>query len=278
MGCWVSCLATLSFILLGAAVVILELPWLWSLLLILGCSFIEKTRKEANVCKIGNFHRRYSGAGKYIYKEKYMEKNLLSIMFLFSLLFFSLISSIYAQEEQAKPKKQFPLEFSFFNHASSSPFDSTILDILHPGFSLGTEFTYKEGRFSKFYQGLSLGYFYHEIIAKGLFLQTTGGYRYTTGLGFFGDLTVGLGYLLYFHPGQVFKLNDQGEYEPAKSPGKSALMISFSLGVGYDFSRKAKLPLSIFIRYQPFGQTPYSNKESWWLHAMLHVGIRVQLW
>lgn len=211
-------------------------------------------------------------------KDEKMKKSFYIIMILLSFLFFFLISSSYSQENPAKPKKRFPLELSFFNHASSSPFDSTILDILHPGFSLGTEYTYKEGRFGKFFQGLSLGYFYHEIIAKGFFLQTTGGYRYTTGFGLFGDLSLGLGYLLYFHPGEVFKLNDQGEYEPAKSPGRSALMISFSLGVGYDFSRKSGLPLSVFIRYQPFGQTPYSNKESWWLHAMLHVGIRVQLW
>jgi hypothetical protein len=207
-----------------------------------------------------------------------MKKHCLSIVIL-SLLFPAIFNvKSYAQEDPAKPKKQFPLEISFFNHASSSPFDSTILEILHPGFSLGTEYAYKEGRSGKFYQGMSLGYFYHEVIAKGYFLQTSAGYRHTTRFGLFGDLSLGLGYLLYFHPGEVFKLNDQGEYEPAKSPGRSALMILFSIGAGYDFSRKTSLPLSVFIRYQPFAQTPYSIKESWWLHATLHVGIRVQLW
>jgi hypothetical protein len=207
-----------------------------------------------------------------------MKKLYIKNVFLLFLFFFYYIPSSYSQDNPDRSKKQFPLEISFFNSASSNPFNSTILDILHPGFSLGTEYTYKEGRFGKFYQGLNFGYFYHEIIAKGFFIQTTGGYRHTTGFGLFGDLSIGLGYLVYFHPGEVFKLNDQGEYETAKSPGKSALMLSFSIGLGYDFSRKTRLPLSIFIRYQPFAQTPYSVKESWWLYAMLHTGIRVHLW
>ena len=204
-----------------------------------------------------------------------MKKYVFVIVTLLFLFFFVLISLSYAQGDTVKPKKQFPLELSFFNHATSRPFNSTILHILHPGFSLGTEYVYWQGRSGKLYQNLNAGYYYNEYIAKALFLQTSAGYRYTTGFGLFGDATLGLGYHLSFHPGQVFKLNSEGEYESAKSPGRSALLVSASIGAGYDFSRKVGLPMSFFVRYQPFFQTPYNFRDSWLVQAMLHVGIRL---
>lgn len=204
-----------------------------------------------------------------------MKKTLINYVLMFSVL---LSSAVLGQNESVSSKKQFPLELTFLNHATTRPFNSTILRILHPGVSLGTEYAYKEGRLGMLYQNINAGYYYNEFIAKAFFLQTSLGYRYTAGFGLFGDITLGIGYHLSFHPGKVFKLNEQGEYERAKSPGRSAMMVSSSLGIGYDFNRKAGLPMSLFIRYQPFFQTPYNFRDSWLVQAMLHAGLRIQIW
>lgn len=184
----------------------------------------------------------------------------------------------FAEESLGQQKNQFPIEISFINQASSMPFNSTILKTLHPGFSLGTEYLHKDGLSGDITQSLTMGYYDNKYMARAFFLYTAGGYRYTLPFGLFGDITLGLGYQLSFHPSEVYKLNADGEYEKVNSPGRSAFLILGSIGIGYDFGKKIGWPLDFFIRYQPYVQTPFSTDESWWPHAMLYAGIRVRLW
>ena len=83
-----------------------------------------------------------------------------------------------------------------------------------------------------------MGYYDNKYMARAFFLCTSGGYRYTLPFGLFGDITLGLGYQLSFHPSDVFKLNADGEYEKVNSPGRSAFLILGSVGIGYDFGKK----------------------------------------
>ena len=57
-------------------------------------------------------------------------------------------------QDQAKTnsKQQFPLEASFIAHAVTMPFSGIILSPLHPGFTIGTEYAYSEGRFGRLFQ------------------------------------------------------------------------------------------------------------------------------
>lgn len=182
-----------------------------------------------------------------------------------------------AQDEPVGSRQQFPLELSFFNHAVTMPFDGIVLKPLHPGFSVGTEYAYTEGRLGKIYQSLHAGYYYNKYNAKAFFLETGVGYRYTAGFGLFGDLSLGLGYLHSFHPVEIFAMNAQGEYERVKDKGKSAFIFLGALGAGYDFSRKVGWPVSLFFRFQPFIQTPYGPMTSVLPQSLVCIGIRVQL-
>ena len=183
-----------------------------------------------------------------------------------------------AKDNPAGAKKQFPLEVSFCNHAVTMPFDGIILSPLHPGFTIGTEYGYTEGRLGRIFQNLHLGYYFNKFNAKALFLKTETGYRYTFGFGLFGDVSMGLGYLHSFHPTEIFAMNAQGEYERVKDKGKGALIILMALGAGYDFSKKVGWPISLFFRFQPYIQTPYNPTTSVFPQLLVHFGIRVQLW
>ncbi len=175
-------------------------------------------------------------------------------------------------------RKQFPLEASFVAHAVTKPFAGLVLSPLHPGFTVGTEYVYSEGKNGRLFQSLHAGYFDHEFSAKAFFFQTGLGYRYTLGFGFFADTDVGLGYLHSFHPTEIFAQNDLGEYERIKDKGKASFMISLALGIGVDFSQKLGWPVSLFFRFQPFIQIPHSDMAPIFPQSFVHFGTRVQLW
>lgn len=183
-----------------------------------------------------------------------------------------------AQDSPSTSKSQFPLELTFLKHAISYPFEAILSGPLHPGFSVGTEYTYSQGQHGRFFQNLNAGYFFNKYNAKALFAETSAGYRYTFGFGMFGDLALGLGYIHSFHPVEVYSLNSQGEYEKAKDKGKSAAIFPLILGLGYDFSRKLGWPFSLFFRYQAILQIPYSKSDTIIGHSMLHIGIRIRVW
>lgn len=189
-----------------------------------------------------------------------------------------LVGMAFPQTVTPLKKKQFPLEVSFINHAVTMPFDGIVLNPLHPGFSLGTEFVYSEGRVGRIFQSLHLGYYHNKYNARAFFLETEAGYRFTTGFGLFADLSLGLGYLHSFHPREIFEMNSRGEYEHVRDGGKGALIVMTSLGAGYDLSRKFGWPVSLFFRFQPYIQTPCNLETSILPQSWVHFGIRIQLW
>jgi hypothetical protein len=206
-------------------------------------------------------------------KEVEMKK----LLFLALIVFF-VFASAAAQDQPPRKSQRFPLEISFINQAVSDPFGKTILEILHPGFTLGTELAWKDGRHGRLFQGFQAGYYNNKYNSRAVFLQSGLGYRYTLGFGFFGEAAAVFGYLRYYHPTEIFRLNAQGEYELATDKGKGALMISAALGLGYDFSRKVGWPVSVFVRYQPYIHAPDTPDEGVLWQAMLCVGLRIQLW
>ena len=86
---------------------------------------------------------------------------------------------------------------------------------------------------------------------------------------------VGLGYLHSFHPTkEVFAFNENGTFKEVRDFGKPAFTVSVGIGAGYDFKYILKWPISVFIRYQPFIQTPFSKESSIYPHLKQHMGIR----
>jgi hypothetical protein len=183
-----------------------------------------------------------------------------------------------AQETNRPSGKNFPLEAAFINQAVGKPFDGTILDIIHPGFSLGTEFVWKDGRLGALVPGIRAGYYFNKFNSRAIFIHASLSYRFTLGFGLFAEAAPVLGYLRYYHPSDIWRLNASGEYEKAKDSGRGALMLSWALGLGFDFGRKIGWPVSVFVRYQPYLIVPDTPEEGTLWQAMLQAGIRVHIW
>ena len=174
-------------------------------------------------------------------------------------------------------KKQFPLEVSFINHSVTMPFHGFILDPIHPGFNLGTEYVYSQGHRVRFYQSLQAGYYFNKYNAKALYVMTGPGLRYTFRFGLFVDAGLGIGYLHSFHVTEIFAQDASGEYVRVKDNGKPAFVVFTGLGLGWDFSARIGWPICLFVRYQPYIQTPYNLQSSIFPQALVHFGVRVQL-
>ena len=171
-------------------------------------------------------------------------------------------------------KKQFPIEISFFNHAVAMPFDGIVLSPVHPGFSMGTEYSYMT-RKGTLYQALHAGYFHNKYVARALFLETKIGFRYTFRPGIFANVGLGVGYLHSFRPAKkIFALDKNGVYEEVKDYGKAAFTVSLCVEAGYAFGVKTDWPVSLFVRYEPLVQMPYSVESGIYPHVKQHIGFR----
>lgn len=179
-------------------------------------------------------------------------------------------------QEDIFPRKAIPIDISFISHSIAIPFGSISINPLHPGLSLGTEFTYQTGNKWSVFQKINIGYFNHKYAARAVFLDTELGYRHFLIASLYAEGSLGIGYLHSFHPTkEIFALNNNGEYEEVIDYGKPAFTISSSIGLGYEFKLKSGKPFILYIRYQPKIQMPYSSESPIYPHLKMHLGIRV---
>lgn len=74
------------------------------------------------------------------------------------------------------------------------------------------------------------------------------GLRYTTNFGLTLESHLGFGYLHRFYHYNEFIVDTQGQIISKQKASQASAMPSITLGTGYDFRRKTKLPLLYFLR------------------------------
>lgn len=150
---------------------------------------------------------------------------------------------------------------------------------LHPGFSLGTAYTYRARGRHELLQTIRLGYFYQRPTQHALQLYTEAGYRYRPRDGRFDvGPRLGGGYLHSIPATDLFRLTNQGQYEQEKGVGRPQFMLSSSLEIGYSPARPARAPLRFSLGYQFWLQGPFARQYVPLLpHTSLHLGISVPL-
>lgn len=183
-------------------------------------------------------------------------------------LFF--ITNNYGQE-----RTQFPITISVFNIGSQFP-GSGYLGVfttpVHPGISVGTEYTYNANPKHQWFQTANIGYFFHQYAQHGIQLYSEIGYRYWVKNGLYFGPQLGVGYLHSIPEAQVFKLNKEGKYERKTNFGRPQFMADFELQIGYEFRKER--PVAIFLSYQFFMQMPFVNEYVPILPgAALHIGV-----
>ncbi len=174
----------------------------------------------------------------------------------FTVLIFLLVMSFGDLSAQ---QQDFPITVTAFNTATLLP-GSAKLGVfgipVHPGITLGSEYTYKKGPHQEWFQTLRLGYFYHRYIQHGIQLYTEAGLRHHFNVSWDLEARLGAGYLHAFNDRGQFELTGEGIYEKLPNTGRPQFMGAFSLGPGFTFGNDMRL----FLHYQFAMQLPFINE------------------
>jgi hypothetical protein len=123
----------------------------------------------------------------------------------------------------------------------------------HPFTTVGARLVWKEKGKHAWEQSFNLGYIYHRFVQHGIPLFTETIYRYDFNNSFSMRTHLGVGYLHSIPDTERFELNDQGEYEKIRNPGRAQVGVKFSISAAYALNRHLQLSLN----YGVLGQLPF---------------------
>jgi hypothetical protein len=183
-----------------------------------------------------------------------------------------LASDLLAQQSR-------PLSVAVFSNATALPTRSgEIFRSLHPGIAVGTAFQYNKSPRNQIFQTLKLGYIYHQFVQHSVQLYSELEYKKMVGNRVNIAGAVGAGYVHLFSATQVFRRNDNGQYEKKPNWGRPQVMGTFALGAGYLLNQNSEKPLEIFTRYQFWVQAPFVRQYVPVLpNTALHLGLNYPL-
>ena len=126
--------------------------------------------------------------------------------------------------------------------------------VLHPGLSLGVDYTLFTKKWVTVHWDTDLGGYWHRWNNSALFAKTSIGTRFPISA-MFVDLNIGAGYMHSFPAGKIYQRSADERIEKAPNWGHPHFMPTFSVLPGWDGSRKANLPLSIHVGVEAFLQS-----------------------
>ena len=187
------------------------------------------------------------------------------------LLIISLLGSTLSfAQDTGSQKGTLPLTITLFSESVSLPNFRNIFKNPNLGIRIGTELYYSKNESRQLIQTINLGYYYHKDFQNGLYLSSEFGYRKFFNNAFV-DATVGVGYLLINSALPRYERNGNDYERIGNTFGR--IMPTIGLGAGYRFDK-----VSIFSRYEMFGETPFNYKGVPALpHKAIHVGTRFNL-
>jgi hypothetical protein len=129
---------------------------------------------------------------------------------------------------------------------------------LHPGLSLGIDYTLVKKKWLTVHWDSELGGYWHRWNNTSLFLKTSIGTRLPIA-SFFVDLNLGAGYLHSFAAGTIYQKSSDGGLQRATNWGHSHFMPSTSFLIGWDGTRKMKLPWTFHIGVEAYLQSSFNH-------------------
>lgn len=170
---------------------------------------------------------------------------------------------------------------SAFNNAVAMPFSGragVVHRPLHPGISLGIAKRINKHDSHQLSLALKFAYLYQQQVQHVIHLYPELQYKYQFDFGLNLRANLGAGYMHSFPNLQQFKLDSNGEYQRSGRGGRPALLSSFTLGMGYNLEEKFNKPISVFVHYQMWFQSPFVKSYVPVLpNTALHVGTTLKI-
>lgn len=173
-----------------------------------------------------------------------------TLIFITALIYLLLPGAV--QAEKKKPRSDWSLSLSYYGDW-----------ITHPGFTIGAEYLICENKRENvaLFTALSGGGYFHDQNNNAFFIDAYIGSRFTTPVGYFGDILLGAGYLHTWPDGVIYTgVDSEGNLIEKDYPGDPHLKLNLSLGlIGWDFSKRTQLPVTGVVRMAIFGEYPYND-------------------
>ena len=181
-----------------------------------------------------------------------------------------------AHSQEKSQNNELKLNGSYFTHNITFPLTS--LSFQNQGIEINLEMIRNRNRTVSLLYNSSLSWYYHDQFANAFLLDFAIGCNIKPGSsGIFFNADIGLGYQLSLNPVYMYELDDNGEYVRDKYVSRSSIIIPVSVKLGYTF-QKVKFPVSIFVKYKWFVQTPYIDDVVPIItHGTLHFGLGIGL-
>lgn len=162
--------------------------------------------------------------------------------------------SIHAQqveEEKTKPKAKFEerlaIKVEYFGEL-----------VLHPGLSVGMDFTVIRKKWVTVHWDTDLGGYWHRWNNTSVFLKTSIGSRFAMGP-VFADINLGVGYMHSWASGVLYQRAEDGGVEKAANWGHPHFMPNASFLLGWDGSRRNNLPWTVHIGPEVYLQSSFNH-------------------
>lgn len=145
---------------------------------------------------------------------------------------------------------------------------------LHLGGAIELEFTKKQNGIYRSTNNIELGYFNHSPIFQAAYLAWKPKYQWEFNNGFQLHSLIGLGYL-HALPTQTTYSLEAGQYQATTNHGQPGGMAAMGLGLGYQFAKDSKAPVTLFFRQELIVIAPFNLYKDLPLgvNSMLKMGI-----
>jgi hypothetical protein len=157
-----------------------------------------------------------------------------------------------------------------YNESVAVKFDYFGELVLHPGLSLGIDYTLARKNWVSIHWDSEMGGYWHKWNNTALFLKTSIGGRFPI-RSLFVDLNLGAGYMHSFAAGTIYQKSSEGGVEKAANWGHPHFMPTSSLLIGWDGTRKMKLPWTFHIGAEAYLQSSFNH--IFLPHAAVKVGF-----
>ena len=142
--------------------------------------------------------------------------------------------------------------------------------VLHPGLSVGLEYTVIRNKWVTVHWDADLGGYWHRWNNKSAFLKTSIGSRFAMGP-LFTDLNIGIGYLHAWADGDIYQHTEAGGVENVSNWGHPHFMPNASILIGWDGSRRNNLPWTVHLGPEIYLQSSFNHQ--FLPHVAVKMGI-----
>lgn len=158
------------------------------------------------------------------------------------------------------------------NKTSSNLKISSNSSLIYPGIRLGIEIPVYSVTLSRIILKKSIkaiskdrfvsvlsGWYHHQDFHDNLYLTAEWTMRSTCKGGFFTDFNIGTGYSRTFLGGTTYKVDNNGTVSIIKSAGYNYALIIAGGSLGFDLSKKERIPFSVFSKFDILTMFPYNS-------------------